>query len=67
MVDTFAPLKLTRQALEIEQPDYVLSWQPEKHGHPLPDAAPIPPGAAVSGDGAASAVPDSPPIDAARG
>ena len=67
MVDTFAPLKLTRQALEIEQPDYVLSWQPEKHGHPLPDAAPIPPGATVSGDGAASAVPDSPPIDAARG
>ena len=67
MVDTFAPLKLTKQALAIEAPDYVLSWQPEKHGHPLPDAAPIPPGATVSGDGAASAVPDSPPIDAARG
>ncbi|MDT0630586.1 homogentisate 1,2-dioxygenase [Rubrivirga sp. S365] len=67
MVDTFRPLKLTKTALEIESPDYVLSWQPEKHGHPLPDAAPIPPGATVSGDGAAGAVPDSPPIDAARG
>ncbi|MFY9233946.1 MAG: homogentisate 1,2-dioxygenase [Fimbriimonadaceae bacterium] len=27
MVDTFHPLKLTRQALEIEDPDYWLSWR----------------------------------------
>ncbi len=72
MVDTFAPLKLTQQALDIELRDYVLSWQPEKHGHPLPDAAPIPPGVtvAVSGDGASvqmADVPASPPLDAARG
>jgi homogentisate 1,2-dioxygenase len=26
MVDTFHPLMLTKQALEIENPDYVLSW-----------------------------------------
>ncbi len=26
MVDTFHPLKLTRQALEIEDPNYVMSW-----------------------------------------
>lgn len=26
MVDTFHPLQLTRQALEIEDPDYVMSW-----------------------------------------
>lgn len=26
MVDTFRPLMLTRQALEIENPDYVMSW-----------------------------------------
>ena len=62
MVDTFAPLKLTREALAIESPDYVLSWQPEKHGHPLPDAAPVPPGASL-GDGH---VRDASPADAAR-
>ena len=67
MVDTFAPLKLTQTALDIEQDDYVLSWQPEKHGHPLPDAAPVPPGLDVSGDGQTGEVPDSPPLDAARG
>lgn len=43
MVDTFRPLKLSRTALAIESKDYVLSWKPELHGHPLPDAAPIPP------------------------
>ncbi|MEM8600720.1 MAG: homogentisate 1,2-dioxygenase [Bacteroidota bacterium] len=52
MVDTFRPLNLTKTALQIEENDYQLSWQPERHGHPLPDAAPIPPDAAVSGDGA---------------
>jgi homogentisate 1,2-dioxygenase len=26
MVDTFRPLMLTRQALEIENQDYVMSW-----------------------------------------
>ena len=30
MVDTFRPLKLTRQALEIEDRDYYQSWLPEK-------------------------------------
>ena len=50
--------------MAIEEPDYVLSWQPEKHGHPLPDAAPIPPGVELGGDGQ---VGTGPPIDAARG
>jgi homogentisate 1,2-dioxygenase len=27
MVDTFHPLKLTRQALELEDPNYWKSWQ----------------------------------------
>lgn len=31
MVDTFQPLNLTRVALEIEDPDYAYSWQPERH------------------------------------
>ncbi len=61
MVDTFRPLKLTKTALDIEDADYIYSWQPEKHGHPMPDAAPLPPG--VSGDGA---VPNASPADAAR-
>jgi homogentisate 1,2-dioxygenase len=26
MIDTFRPLKLTAQALEIEHPDYAQSW-----------------------------------------
>jgi homogentisate 1,2-dioxygenase len=26
MVDTFHPLMLTRQAIEIENPNYVMSW-----------------------------------------
>ena len=26
MVDTFKPLKVTQQALDIEHPDYVRSW-----------------------------------------
>jgi homogentisate 1,2-dioxygenase len=26
MVDTFHPLMLTQQALDIENPDYVMSW-----------------------------------------
>lgn len=63
MVDTFRPLKLTQTALDIEAEDYILSWQPEKHDHPLPDAAPIPPDAAHAGDGA---IPDATPADAAR-
>jgi homogentisate 1,2-dioxygenase len=29
MVDTFHPLMLTKQALEIENDDYVMSWNPE--------------------------------------
>jgi homogentisate 1,2-dioxygenase len=61
MVDTFRPLKLTKTALEIEDEGYAYSWQPEKHDHPLPDAAPVPPDAA--GDGA---VPEASPADAAR-
>ena len=52
MVDTFRPLNLTTTALQIEEDDYQLSWQPERPDHPLPDAAPIPPDTAVSGDGA---------------
>ena len=66
MVDTFRPLHLTRDALAIEDEGYVLSWQPEKHGHPLPDAAPVPPGTALGGDGHAT-VPEGPGLDAARG
>lgn len=31
MVDTFRPLRLTRQAVENEDSDYMLSWQPERH------------------------------------
>lgn len=31
MVDTFRPLRLTRQALELEDKDYAYSWLPEKH------------------------------------
>ncbi len=30
MVDTFKPLKLTQQALDIENPDYFKSWLPHK-------------------------------------
>lgn len=61
MVDTFRPLNLTKTALEIEDEDYIYSWQPEVHNHPLPDAAPLP--ASVSGDGA---VTDASPADSAR-
>ncbi len=32
MVDTFKPLKLTAVALQNEDEDYMLSWQPERHG-----------------------------------
>lgn len=63
MVDTFRPLHLTRQALDIEDDGYAYSWQPEKHGHPLPDAAPLPPDAAHAGDGA---VPEASPADSSR-
>ena len=28
MVDTFKPLKITQQALDIENPDYFKSWMP---------------------------------------
>jgi len=28
MVDTFRPLKVTQQALDIENPDYFKSWMP---------------------------------------
>jgi homogentisate 1,2-dioxygenase len=31
MVDTFHPLKLTQAALDVEDPDYAYSWQPERH------------------------------------
>ncbi len=61
MVDTFRPLIPTKAALGMEDDTYAFSWQPERHGHPLPDAAPVPPG--MSGDGAA--LPAS-PADAAR-
>ena len=58
MVDTFRPLKLTKAALGIEDEDYAYSWQPEKHGHALPDAAPIPPDAAHAGDGQTEGQPE---------
>lgn len=61
MVDTFRPLRPTKAALGVEDDGYAFSWQPEKHGHPLPDAAPVPP--SISGDGAS--LPAS-PADAAR-
>jgi homogentisate 1,2-dioxygenase len=32
MVDTFRPLRPTRVALGLEDPDYIYSWQPERHG-----------------------------------
>ncbi len=41
MVDTFRPLRLTQAALDVEDPGYAFSWQPERHGTP------------ASGDGAA--------------
>ena len=63
MVDTFRPLHLTADALAIEDGGYAYSWQPEKHGHPMPDAAPIPPDLSLSGDGAAH---DASPADPAR-
>jgi homogentisate 1,2-dioxygenase len=31
MVDTFRPLNLTKAALDIEDPEYAYSWQPEAH------------------------------------
>ena len=31
MVDTFHPLRLTETALEVEDPGYAYSWQPEAH------------------------------------
>ncbi len=52
MVDTFRPLRLTDHALAVEDADYILSWQPERHDHPLPDAAPLPKSALAGGDGA---------------
>lgn len=61
MVDTFRPLLPTKAALGVEDDGYAFSWQPERHSHPLPDAAPVPPGA--SGDGAVST---ASPADAAR-
>jgi homogentisate 1,2-dioxygenase len=69
MVDTFRPLRLTKDALAIEDEDYAFSWQPEKHGHPMPDAAPVPPD--VAGDGSTvlttgAAVSEASPADAAR-
>jgi homogentisate 1,2-dioxygenase len=30
MIDTFRPLKVTKQALELEDPDYMYSWLPRK-------------------------------------
>ncbi|HIP71296.1 MAG TPA: homogentisate 1,2-dioxygenase, partial [Anaerolineae bacterium] len=29
MVDTFRPLRMTRQSLEIEDPDYAYTWLPD--------------------------------------
>jgi homogentisate 1,2-dioxygenase len=64
MVDTFRPLRMTTAALGVEDRDYAFSWQPEKHGHALPDAAPIPPDLSLSsGDGAAR---DVSPADPSR-
>lgn len=60
MIDTFRALNLTTEALAIEDKDYIYSWQPEKHGHPMPDAAPVP---AHAGDGA---VTSASPADSAR-
>ena len=60
MVDTFRPLLPTRAALALEDESYAFSWKPEAHGHPLRDAAPLPPSA---GDGAVLA---ASPADAAR-
>ncbi len=60
MVDTFRPLMPTRAALALEDEGYAMSWKPEAHGHPLRDAAPLPPSA---GDGAVLA---ASPADAAR-
>jgi homogentisate 1,2-dioxygenase len=34
MVDTFRPLKLAQAALDVEDRDYALSWQPERHAAP---------------------------------
>ncbi len=36
MVDTFRPLRLTKLALEHEDPDYMFSWRPEAFATPLP-------------------------------
>jgi homogentisate 1,2-dioxygenase len=36
MVDTFRPLRLTKLALEHEDPDYMFSWRPEAFTSPLP-------------------------------
>lgn len=63
MVDTFRPLRMTKDALKVEDRDYAFSWQPEKHNHPNPDAAPIPPDMAHAGDGAP---PTASSADAAR-
>ena len=35
MVDTFRPLHLTQAALDVEDPDYAYSWQPERHAAPV--------------------------------
>ncbi len=63
MVDTFRPLRPAKSALELEDTDYAYSWQPEAHGHPMPDAAPVPPDADIAGDGALA---QASPADAAR-
>jgi homogentisate 1,2-dioxygenase len=63
MVDTFRPLRMTKEALKVEDRDYAFSWQPEKHNHPLPDAAPVPPSLSLAGDGAAQ---DASPAGPAR-
>ena len=34
MVDTFRPLRLTRAALDLEDPDYAYSWKPEQYDGP---------------------------------
>lgn len=39
MVDTFRPLRLTPLALAHDDDDYMLSWQPERHGYETPRGA----------------------------
>ena len=42
MVDTFRPLRLTKAALDLEDSDYVYSWQPERYDSHSGDGQPSP-------------------------